>query len=57
MRKTFRGLKFKEEHTSQLELTDRAPPLKDDDVFDETDYYDPLEALLKEDPDEENVKD
>lgn len=57
MRKTFRGLRFKDEHTSQLELTDRAPPIKDDDVFDETDYYDPLEALLKEDPEEQQPKD
>lgn len=48
-RQVFKGVQFKVGFTEQMELTDRAPPFREEDVsFNGDDYFDPIDDLLRE---------
>ncbi len=48
-RKVFKGVQFKVGFAEHMELTDRAPPFRDEDVsFNGEDYFGPIDDLLRE---------
>jgi hypothetical protein len=52
IRRAFKGITFKQPYAHKLKLTDRAPPITQNDLpfsFDNEYYIDPLDEILKED--------